>query len=84
MKRFLSILALSQVLGLLISCGGGGSVSMYHRSHGPSPWWGAGGYYRDRVIVPPPDLEPEFEATPVPSGPDDGFPGMGRPDIDFD
>jgi hypothetical protein len=82
MKRFF-LISLCGVAGLLFSCGGGG-VGVYHRHYGPSPWGAAGGYYRDTVIVVPPEREPEFEATPLPSGPEDSFPDMGMPDVDFD
>jgi hypothetical protein len=34
------------------------------------------------VVVVDPHIEPEYEATPLPSGPAD-MPDMGMPDMDF-
>ena len=70
MKTWTTIGLAVGLASLLIACSGGGaSVGVYHHHHGPGFWWGSGGYIRDRVIVvPEEDLEPDVEATPLPSG----------------
>ena len=81
MKIRLNLIWLLGILGLLTSCAGG-SGGVYRHHYGPSPWWGAGGYYRDRVVVVPVPDEPVVEATPLPSGPEH-MPDMGMPDVDL-
>ena len=82
MRRFINALLLLGLVSLLISCASGGtSGGVYHHHHGYGPWWGSRHYYHDRVIVVPPEEGPEFEATPLPSGPEH-MPDMGMPDID--
>ena len=85
MKRIFTALLLPGLTMMLLACAGGGtsvSVGVY-RHHHVGPWWGIGGYYRERIIVVPPEtVEPEFEATPLPSGPDE-MPDMGMPDVDL-
>ena len=82
-KTIIAVLLLSS-LPFFTSCSnsrvGGG---IYHHYHGHGPWLGSG-YYRDRVIVvPPTDVAPAFEATPLPSGPE-MMPDMGMPDMGGD
>lgn len=88
MRKFRNTMLLFGLFCLLISCaGGGGSGRVYHHHHGRGPWSGSRAYDRDRVIVVPPEKEPELEATPLPSGPehrpDVDTPDMGMPDIDL-
>ncbi len=87
MKRWQYRILLVSLLAFMISCTGA-SVGVYHRPHGYNPWWGGRTYYRDRVIVvPPEEIEPPLVAIPQPSGPELGpepMPDMGMPDMDFD
>ena len=84
MKKITAIVLLIGLTLLFISCGGGSrtGVCIYHHHHGYGPWWGGRDYYRDRIIVVP-DREPDVEATPLPSGPED-MPDMGAPDFGGD
>ncbi len=95
MKKYIHIILFMGLLSLLISCAGGRggvSVGVYHHHHGFGPWWGSRPYYRDRVIVVPPDIgegptpelpiEPPPIAEQLPEPPMD-FPDMGMPDIDL-
>ena len=61
------------------SSGGGGPYRVVHHH---SPWYGYPGYYRERVVVVPDEID---EPIPVqlPAEPDD-MPDMGMPDIDFE
>lgn len=87
MKLKVSSIILIGITVILTACAGGGvGVGVYHH-HNYDRWWGARDYYRDRIIVVPPEtIEPEYEATPLPSGsehiPDIDMPDMGMPDID--
>ena len=77
MRKSIIIILFIGFVSLLISCAnGGGSGRVYHHHHSYGPRWG------DRVVVLPPgnEVEPAYEATPLPSGPDD-MPDMGMPDI---
>ena len=80
MRKYIHAMLFLGLFGLLISCAGGAG-RVYHHHHGHGPWWGSRTYDRDRVIVVPPEKEPEVEATPLPSGPEH-MPDMGMPDID--
>jgi hypothetical protein len=81
MRKFIIAMLLFGLVSLLISCAnGGGSGRVYHHHHGYGPWWGSRDYYRDRVIVVPPDVDHAVEATPLPSGPEE-MPDMGMPDM---
>jgi len=82
MKK-ITIMALFMGLAIMITaCTGGGGVYRHH--HGNGPWWGSRGYYRDRIIVVP-DKEPDVEATPLPSEPEQmPMPDMGAPDFGGD
>ncbi len=88
MKVYFSIGLLIGLLMLLASCTGvrgGASVGVYHHHHF-GPWWGARDYYRDRVIVLPPEREIEGEVdpdfgVPAPSAPEPEL--MPEPDIDI-
>lgn len=89
MIRWQYRILLVSLLAFMISCTGA-SVGVYHRPHGYNPWWGGRTYYRDRVIVVPPEeieppgeIEPPLVAVPLPSGPEP-MPDMGMPDMDFD
>ena len=56
---------------------------VYYRSiRGPYYGWGHHAYYRDRVLVVPPDGGggEDLEAVPLPEEP----PDMGMPDIDIE
>lgn len=74
---------------LITACAGGngrGSVGVYHHHH-IGPWWGGRSYYRDRVIVVPPErenIDPDFgvEAPPpsLEAMPHMDMPDMGMPD----
>ena len=85
MKKTTAIVLVVSLALLFTSCGGRDrtGVGIYHHHHGYGPWWGSRDYYRDRIIVVPDDREPEVEATPLPSGPED-MPDMGAPDMDGD
>ncbi len=79
MRIFIIAMLLLSLVSLFISCAsGGGSGRVYRHHHGYGPRWG------DRVVVLPPgnEVEPAYEATPLPSGPED-MPDMGMPDIDM-
>jgi hypothetical protein len=84
MKKVIIALLFFGFVSLVSSCGGGGGYGggVYRYHHGYNHWYGSRGYYRDRVVVVDPDIEPEYEATPLPSGPAD-MPDMGMPDMDF-
>ena len=77
MKKYIHIILFMGLLSLLISCAGGGggvSVGVYRHHHGFGPWWGSRTYYRDRIIVVPPEVEkgptPELPIEPpVDKGP---------------
>lgn len=89
MKKIIWVLLMIGCLSFLGSCsGGGGGAGVYRYHHGYGPWWGSRDYYRDRVIIVPPEaIEPPLEATPLPAGPehmpDVDIPDMGMPDIDL-
>ncbi len=66
---------------LIVACSPG-SGGAYRTVRHHSPWFGYPGYYRERVVVVPDDID---EPIPVqlPAEPDD-MPDMGMPDADFD
>ena len=89
MKKMTVVVLLMGMALLFTSCGGRGRVSggVYHHYHGYGPWWGSRDYYHDRVIVVP-NREPDVEATPLPSEPEQmpmpDTPDMGMPDVGGD
>lgn len=85
--RLIALILLGMMCGWLGACGGKGRghTHVYHGYSQHGPWWGHRSYYRDRVVVVPPDsLDIDRpEAVQLPEPPPD-IPDMGMPDIDVD
>lgn len=78
MKRIISSVLILGCFALLTACAGGGSGGgVYRHYYGHSPFYRHYDYYRDGGVIVVPDV-PEFEATPLPSGPE-MMPDMGMP-----
>lgn len=84
MKKIISAVLLLGLAILFTACTGvSGGVGVYSHHYGHGPWWGGRDYYRDTVVVvPPEEIDPPVEAVPLPSGPED-MPDMGMPDGDI-
>ena len=81
MKKIITLMVLFSII-ILMGCSGAKERDhVYYRSvRGPSPWWGHRPYYRDRVVVVPPDGGGDLEAVQLPEDP----PDMGMPDVDME
>lgn len=82
-KRICGLVLMAAIGCLMVSCAGSGSQGVYRSYHGHGPWFGHRDYYRDRVVIVPPESAGGPVAEQLPEMPPD-MPDMGMPDMDVD